>query len=92
MKRTQLYSITSAYVILLGGCASIPGPMPELPDVQGFAILPNCIASCHIAVTVEKADSKIEATNTTGAVTGGAQSQSSSTSTTTTKTRSGDGP
>lgn len=69
-------------MIMLTGCASIPNTMPPMPNIQGFGILPNCVAWCHIIVTVEKADSQIQSSGG-GAVTGGAQSLSSSSTQTT---------
>jgi hypothetical protein len=77
-------------LLLLGGCASLP-PIPPsgLPLLQGYGQLPNCVIWCHVIVTVERADSKIDSSGE-GAVTAGAQSQASTVdvSTTETKTRS----
>lgn len=72
-------------MMIASGCVSLPNNMPALPNVQGFAILPNCVAWCHIMVTVEKADSKIDSSGG-GAVTGGAQSLSSTSTQTTSST------
>lgn len=63
--------------LLLAGCASLPGTLPALPQAQNFTTMPNCVAWCHIVITVEKADSKLLSTGQ-GAVTAGSQTLSSS--------------
>lgn len=69
--------------LLLTGCVSMPTiPAGSFPSVQGYGVLPNCVAWCHVIVTVEKADSKIDSSGG-GAVTGGAQSLSASSTQTT---------
>jgi hypothetical protein len=79
--------------LVLGGCASMPNSLPEMPSVQGFAALPNCVTFCTIHVNIQKAASEVTSTGT-GAVTGGAQSQSASSSSTqsTSETKSVDKP
>lgn len=71
--------------IAMTGCVSLPNNMPELPEVQGFAVIPNCILNCHIIVNIGKSTADIQSSGT-GAVTAGAQSTTQSGAITTTDT------
>jgi hypothetical protein len=68
-------------LLLLAGCASLPNNMPDMPSVQGFAALPNCVTLCTIHVNIQKAASEVTSTGE-GAVTGSTQSQSASSTST----------
>lgn len=59
-----------ALMFILTGCASMPGPMPALPAVQGFAAQPNCVWFCHVIVTIAKAESDVKSDGTAPITTG----------------------
>lgn len=77
--------------LVLGGCASMSGPPPDLPVAQASIALPNCVLWCHVIVHASKADSDIQSEGT-GAVTGATQTLSGESSQTSSKTRSTDVP
>ena len=63
--------VAALIALMIGGCASMPGPMPPLPAVQGFAAQPNCVWFCHVIVTIAKAESDVQSDGTAPITTGG---------------------
>jgi hypothetical protein len=49
-------------LLLLTGCASMPGPQQPQPMVQANVALPNCLLWCKVVMTVGKAESEIQST------------------------------
>jgi hypothetical protein len=49
-------------LLILTGCASMPGPQQPQPMVQGYVALPNCLLWCKVVLTVGKAESEIQST------------------------------
>lgn len=51
-------------LLLLTGCASMPGPPAATPMLAAQGTNPNCVFWCHVVITTAKADSDVQSEGT----------------------------
>lgn len=57
-------------LLLLAGCASMPGPPAATPMLAAQGSNPNCVFWCHVVITTAKADSDVQSDGTAPITTG----------------------
>lgn len=58
-------------LLLLAGCASMPGPPAATPLLAAQGSNPNCVFWCHVIITTAKAESDVQSEGTAPVTTGG---------------------
>lgn len=62
--------VAALIALMIGGCASMPGPPQPTPALAAQGTNPNCVFWCHVIITTAKADSDVQSDGTAPITTG----------------------